>query len=43
MKVPFADITRDENETFIEGEGLLKDRIKKNIEDVIERKNFIFN
>ncbi|HLD37722.1 MAG TPA: DegT/DnrJ/EryC1/StrS family aminotransferase [Candidatus Nanoarchaeia archaeon] len=41
MKVPFADITRDENETFIEGEGLLKDRIKKNIEDVIERKNFI--
>ena len=40
MKVPFANLQRDEKETQIEGENI-EERIKRNILDVIKRKNFI--
>ena len=40
MKVPFADLTRDEKETFIEGTSL-EQRIKWAIFNVIDKKAFI--
>lgn len=40
MKVPFADISRDERETLIDGESV-ESRIKRNIWEVIEKKNFV--
>lgn len=40
MKVPFADITRDEGETFIEEENV-ETRIMRNIQEVIKKKNFV--
>ena len=40
MNVPFADITRDEKETFIDGESV-DVRIRRAVNDVISRKNFI--
>jgi len=40
MKVPFANLTRDEQETFFEGDSV-EERIRKNVNDVMNRKNFI--
>lgn len=40
MKVPFSNITRDEQETFIDNETV-ETRIKRNILDVMQKKNFI--
>jgi len=40
MKVSFANITRDEKETLIEGESV-ESRIRKNVLDVMNRKNFV--
>lgn len=40
MKVDFANLNRDEKETYFDG-GSIDERIKKNVLDVIARKNFI--
>lgn len=40
MKIPFGNIKKDEKETFFEGESV-ESRIKRNVLDVVERKNFV--
>lgn len=40
MKVPFANLSRDEGDTLIEGTSVA-DRIEANIRDVCKRKNFV--